>query len=81
MVAICSSLTLTAISMRRIYNERTGLNPEIELFDLDIRKLSCLIDSPYETTNVSETYPELIMRAKQIMAQSRTRSFIDAWNF
>lgn len=57
----------------RIYNERTGLNPEIELFDLD--------SDPYETTNVSETYPELIMRAKQIMAQSRTRSFIDAWNF
>ena len=47
----------------RIYNERTGLNPEIELFDLD--------SDPYETTNVSETYPELIMRAKQIMAQSR----------
>ena len=42
------------------------------MFDLD--------SDPYETTNVSETYPEL-MRAKQIMAQSRTRSFIDAWNF
>ena len=57
----------------RIYDQRTGLNPDFELFNLD--------SDPYETTNVSATFPDLIRRAKQIMEQSRTRSFIDAWNF
>ena len=57
----------------RVYNAVTGLNPMVELFDLD--------SDPYETTNVAGMHPDLITRAQLIMDQSRTRSFIDAWNF
>ena len=56
----------------RVYIAVTGLNPTIELFDL--------YSDPYETTNVAGVYPDLIARARLLMNQSRTRSFIDAWN-
>ena len=56
-----------------VYKATTRSNPTIELFDLD--------SDPYETTNVGGMHPDLIARARLIMEQSRTRSFIDAWNF
>ncbi|WP_242618814.1 arylsulfatase [Alteromonas sp. KUL49] len=57
----------------RIFNKQYRDNPPIELYNLR--------DDPSETTDLASKYPRLVQQAALLMDSSRTRSFLDEWNF
>ena len=57
----------------RFFKQKGDVDPPIELYNLR--------DDPAEKTNLASQYLELVRHAKKVMRNSRTRSFIDAWNF
>lgn len=57
----------------RIYNKKHRENPPIELYNLK--------NDPSETTNIAAQHPDIAKNAGLLMDKSRTRSFIDSWNF
>ncbi|EWH10522.1 sulfatase [Catenovulum agarivorans DS-2] len=57
----------------RFYNTKQGAISPVELYNLKL--------DPSETNNVAAKYPQIVAKAEQLMDSSRTRSFIDEWNF
>ena len=57
----------------RVYSESSDTEPAIELYDLD--------NDPGESVDLAANNQILVERAREIMNSSRSRSFIDAWNF
>ncbi|MBU2881519.1 arylsulfatase [Psychrosphaera sp. B3R10] len=57
----------------RYFNGKKGKQPKVELFDLT--------NDPSESTNLVAKHPEIASQALELMDNSRTRSFIDTWNF
>ena len=57
----------------RLYSEDSGTEAAFELYDLD--------NDPGESVDLAAKNAKLVERATEIMRSSRSRSFIDAWNF
>ena len=57
----------------RLHSESAGTETSFELYDLD--------NDPGESVNLAAKNAKLVERATEIMRSSRSRSFIDAWNF
>ena len=57
----------------RFFNGQEDIDPDILLYNLN--------RDPGETTNVAAQYPEVIKQAQRFFKRSRTRSYLDAWNF
>ncbi|WP_017446745.1 arylsulfatase [Gayadomonas joobiniege] len=57
----------------RVYNPKNRQNPPIELYNLK--------RDPGEQNNVASQYPEMVKKAEKLFKKSRTRSFVDSWNF
>ena len=57
----------------RLYSGSSGTETAFELYDLD--------NDPEESVNLAAKNAKLVERATEIMKNSRSRSFIDAWNF
>ena len=57
----------------RFFNGQEDIDPDILLYNLS--------RDPGETTNVAAQYPEVIKQAQRLFKRSRTRSYLDAWNF
>tara|TARA_B100001248_G_C27119294_1_gene334988 strand:+ start:89 stop:457 length:369 start_codon:yes stop_codon:yes gene_type:complete len=57
----------------RLYSEDSGTEAAFELYDLD--------NDPGESVDLAAKNATLVERATEIMKTSRSRSFIDAWNF
>ena len=57
----------------RLYSENSGTEAAFELYDLD--------NDPGESVDLAAKNATLVERATEIMKSSRSRSFIDAWNF
>ncbi len=57
----------------RLYNKDNRTNPPIELYNL--------ATDPQEQTNIANANAQLVATIKQLMDESRTRAYIDAWNF
>ncbi|WP_369410357.1 arylsulfatase [Neiella litorisoli] len=57
----------------RFYPKNSDKVTAIELYNLK--------DDPSESNNVASQYPKIVKQAARLMDQSRTRSFMDEWNF
>jgi arylsulfatase A len=57
----------------RLYNKDNRTNPPIELYNL-------AVDAD-EQVNIASNHPEILLKMKTLMAESRTQADIDAWNF
>ena len=57
----------------RLYSQSSDTEPAIQLYDLD--------NDPGESIDLAEKSATLVEQAREIMNSSRSRSFIDAWNF
>ncbi len=57
----------------RLYNKENRNNPPIELYNLAV--------DANEQVNIASNHPEIVLKMKTLMAESRTQSDIDAWNF
>tara|TARA_B100001059_G_scaffold225774_1_gene253353 strand:+ start:184 stop:1731 length:1548 start_codon:yes stop_codon:yes gene_type:complete len=57
----------------RLYSQSSDTEPAIELYDLD--------NDPGESIDLAAKSTTLVERAREIMNSSRSRSFIETWNF
>ncbi len=57
----------------RLYNKNNRTDPPIELYNL--------LSDQEEQVNIASSHPAIAKRMKQLMTESRTRAYIDAWNF
>ncbi|WP_339722536.1 arylsulfatase [uncultured Paraglaciecola sp.] len=57
----------------RFFDTQSKDGTAIELYNLDI--------DPQEQINLASEHPDLIAQAEELFVSSRTRSFMDSWNF
>jgi len=57
----------------RLFNKKNLKGSDIELYNLK--------NDPGEMNNVANQHPELVNKAEGLLKSSRTRSFMDSWNF
>lgn len=57
----------------RFFSGKDDINPPIALYNLQ--------QDPGETTDVSAENPKIIEKAMRLFKRSRTRSYLDTWNF
>lgn len=57
----------------RFFNGKKDTNPAIALYNLK--------QDPSETTDVAAQYPDVVKEAARLFKRSRSRSYLDTWNF